>query len=133
MLRHNSWKLVFFVSLYMFVFSIYFSIRQWPVAFITQYMTNSTLVSLVKMEYGWNFSISGLKMMMKSGLRKFFLKFLHALTMSFLLLNFDQKYRNAKISPIFHFDRGHQSWIFHILCVNQLFWSWNGWNYVLHS
>ena len=56
-------------------------------------MTNSTLVSPVKMEYGWNFSISGLKMMMKSGLGKIFLKFLHALTMSFLLLNFDQKYK----------------------------------------
>ena len=56
-------------------------------------MTNSTLVSLVKMEYGWNFSISGLKMMMKSGLGKIFLKFLHALTKSFLLVNFDQKYK----------------------------------------
>merc|ERR1739846_184714 len=56
-------------------------------------MTNSTLVSPVKMEYGWNFSISGLKMMMKSCLGKIFLKFLHALTMSFLLLNFDQKYK----------------------------------------
>ena len=32
----------------------------------TQYMTNSTLVSPVKMEYGWNFSIFGLKMMIKS-------------------------------------------------------------------
>ena len=41
----------------------------------------------LKMEYGWNFSISGLKMMMKSGLGKIFLKFLHALTMLFLLLN----------------------------------------------
>ena len=61
--------------------------------FNRQYMTNSTLVSPVKMEYGWNFSISGLKMMMKSGLGKIFLKFLHALTMSFLLLNFDQKYK----------------------------------------
>ena len=30
---------------------------------------------------------------MKSGLGKIFLKFLHALTMSFLLLNFDQKYK----------------------------------------
>ena len=59
-----------------------------------QYMTNSTLLSPVKMEYGWSFSISGLKMMMKSGLGKIFLKFLHALlTMSFLLLNFDQKYK----------------------------------------
>ena len=46
----------------------------------TQNMTNPTIVSLVKMEYGWNFSISGLKMMVKSGLEKIFLKFLHALT-----------------------------------------------------
>ena len=30
---------------------------------------------------------------MKSGLGKIFLKFLHALTMSFLLLNFNQKYK----------------------------------------
>ena len=51
----------------------------------TQYMTNSTLVSPVKMEYGWNFSISGLKLMMKSGLGKIFLKFLYALTMLSLL------------------------------------------------
>ena len=133
---------------------------------------------------------------MKSGLGKIFLKFLHALTMSFLLLIFDQKYkfsnktnmvsawrnfkniifslkmmmksglefiffkflhagnyfpllhkipkitnkvikvtifsyggifqitfhhhfqaRNTKISPIFHFDRGHNGRICHILCV----------------
>ena len=46
----------------------------------TQNMTNPTIVSPVKMEYGWNFSISGLKMMVKSGLEKIFLKFLHALT-----------------------------------------------------
>ena len=46
----------------------------------TQNMTNATIVSPVKMEYGWNFSISGLKMMVKSGLEKIFLKFLHALT-----------------------------------------------------
>jgi hypothetical protein len=39
------------------------------------------------MEYGWNFGISGLKMIVKSGLEKIFLKFLHALTMSFLLMN----------------------------------------------
>ena len=31
--------------------------------------------------------------MMKSGLGKIFLKFLHALTVSFLLLNFDQEYK----------------------------------------
>ena len=53
----------------------------------TQYITNSTLVSPVKIEYGWNFSISGLKMMKKSGLGKISLKFFHALTMLFLLLN----------------------------------------------
>ena len=39
----------------------------------------------------WNmgeiFSNSGLKMMVKSGPEKIFLKFLHALTMLFLLLN----------------------------------------------
>ena len=41
--------------------------------------------------------------MMKSGLRKIFLKFLHALTMSFLLLNFDQKYKfSNKNNIIFH-------------------------------
>ena len=40
-------------------------------------MTNPTIVYPVKMEYGWNFSISGLKMMVKSGLEKIFLKFLH--------------------------------------------------------
>ena len=35
-------------------------------------MTNSTLVSPVKMEYWWNFSIFGLKMMMQSGLGNIF-------------------------------------------------------------
>ena len=42
------------------------------------FMTNLTIVYPVKMEYGWNFSISGLKMMVKSGLEKIVLKFLHA-------------------------------------------------------
>ena len=45
----------------------------------TRFMTNPTIVSPVKMEYGWNFSISGQKMMVKSGLEEIFLKFLHAL------------------------------------------------------
>ena len=44
----------------------------------TQFMTNLTIVYMVKMEYGWNFSISGLKMMVKSGPEEIFLKFLHA-------------------------------------------------------
>ena len=68
----------------MHVYSIADFVASW---LNTQYMTNSTLVSPVKMEYGWNLSISGLKMTMKSGLGKIFLKFLHALTMLFLLLN----------------------------------------------
>ena len=58
-----------------------------PLVINTLNMTNPTIVSPVKMEYGWNFSVSGLKMMVKNGLEKIFLKFLHALTMSFLLLN----------------------------------------------
>ena len=33
-------------------------------------MTNPTIVSSVKMEDGWNFSISGLKMMVESSLEK---------------------------------------------------------------
>ena len=44
----------------------------------TQYMTNSTLVSPVKIEYVTKNNIFGLKMMMKSGLEKNILKFLHA-------------------------------------------------------
>jgi hypothetical protein len=40
-------------------------------------MTNPAIVYPVKMEFGWHFSISGLKMMVKSGLEKIFLKFLH--------------------------------------------------------
>ena len=56
------------------------SLKRLEKLFNTQTMTNPTIVSPVKMEYGWNFSISGLKMMVKSGLEKIFLKFLHALT-----------------------------------------------------
>ena len=38
----------------------------------TQYLTNPIIVSPVKMEYWWNFSISGLKMMVKSCLERIF-------------------------------------------------------------
>ena len=41
-------------------------------------MTNPTTVYPAKMEYVLNFSISSLKMLVKSGLEKIFLKFLHA-------------------------------------------------------
>ena len=44
----------------------------------TQYMTNSTLVCPVKIEYVTKNNIFGLKMMMKSGLEKIILKFFHA-------------------------------------------------------
>ena len=57
------------------------------IGFNIQYMTNSTLVCPVKIEYVTKNNIFGLKMMVKSGLGKIFLKFLHAHTMSFLLLN----------------------------------------------
>ena len=46
--------------------------------FNTQYMTNSTLACPVKIEYVTKNYIFGLKMMMKSGLEKIILKFLHA-------------------------------------------------------
>ena len=49
---------------------------------LTHDVTNLTIVSLVKIEYGLNSSISGLKMMVK-----LFFKFLHALTTTFSLLN----------------------------------------------
>ena len=50
------------------------------------------------MEYDWNFSISGLKMMVKSGLeKKIFLKFLHAFSIKWIYLierrSFHQKYK----------------------------------------
>ena len=61
-------------------------------------MTNPTIVCPVKMEYGWNFSIFSLKMIVTSGLEKILLKFLHALTMLFLLLNL---YFWSKFRPLF--------------------------------
>ena len=53
----------------------------------TQYMRNPDMAYVLKMEYVSKINIFGLKMMVKSGLEKIFLKFLHAHTMSFLLLN----------------------------------------------
>ena len=46
--------------------------------FNIQCMINSTILCLVKMEYGPKINILVLKMMMKSGLEKIMLKFLHA-------------------------------------------------------
>ena len=48
------------------------------IGFNIQYMTNSTLVCPVKIEYVTKNNIFGLKIMMKSGLEKIILKFLHA-------------------------------------------------------
>ena len=53
----------------------------------TSYLTDSYIIFTLKMESVPKNSIFGLKMMVKSGLEKIFLKFLHAHTMSFLLLN----------------------------------------------
>ena len=64
------------LSLEVFAFQIKFLLATRPHLILnTQNMTNPTIVYLVKMEYGWNFSISGLKMMVKGGLEKIFLKF----------------------------------------------------------
>ena len=46
-------------------------------------MTNTVIDYSVKMEYGWNLSISDLKMMVKSGLEKMFLEFLLLQAISF--------------------------------------------------
>ena len=51
----------------------------------TQYMINPTIVYLVKMEYGWNFSISGLRMMVKSGLEKIYFEIPPCAKLFFLL------------------------------------------------
>ena len=48
-----------------------------PLCMNTQFVSHSTIVYLVKMEYGWSFSISDLKTMVKSWIEKIFLKFLH--------------------------------------------------------
>ena len=70
------------------------------VLFNTSYLTDSYIIFTVKIESVSKNTIFGLKMMVKSGLGKIFLKFLHALTMSFLLLNFDQKYEFSKKNNI---------------------------------
>ena len=72
----------------------------------TQYMTIPTIVSLVKMEYGWNFSISGLKKMVISGLEKIFLKFLHVILITeFVLL--------IKIPPFNEVNSFNRKWQVH--------------------
>ena len=55
--------------------------------FNTSYLTDSYIVFSLKMESVSKITTFGLKMMVKSGLEKTFLKFLHGHTMSFLLLN----------------------------------------------
>ena len=44
----------------------------------TKYDTDSYFVHVLKMEYVSKINVFGLKMMVKSGLEKIFLKFLHA-------------------------------------------------------
>ena len=63
--------------------------EEFPKTFVIylQYMRNPDMVYILKMEYVSKINIFGLKMMVKSGLGIIFLKFLHANTMSFLLLN----------------------------------------------
>ena len=51
--------------------------------FNTSYLTDSNIIFTLKMESVSKITIFGLKMMMKSGLDKIFLKFLHAVTIFF--------------------------------------------------
>ena len=53
----------------------------------TSYLTESYIVFTLKMESVSKNTIFGLKMMVKKGLEKLFLKFLHAGRWLFLLLN----------------------------------------------
>ena len=52
-------------------------------------MTNLTIVYPVKMEYGIFFIISDLKKMVKSGLEKTFLKFLHAQAIFYFVVSYE--------------------------------------------
>ena len=54
------------------------SIEWQKAAFNTSYFTHSYIVFTLKMESLSKITIFGLKMMVKSGLEKIFLKFLHA-------------------------------------------------------
>ena len=50
-----------------------------PILTFSQFLLHATPFKYVlKMEYGWYFTIFGLEMMMKSGLENLFLKFLYA-------------------------------------------------------
>ena len=62
----------------------------------TSYLTDSSIVFTLKMESVSKIKIFGLKMMVKSGLEKIFLKFLHAEAIFFYVIRFAQnpKYSN---------------------------------------
>ena len=49
----------------------------WLDSFNTQYMRNPDMAYILKMEYVSKINIFGLKMMVKSGVEKIYLKFLH--------------------------------------------------------
>jgi hypothetical protein len=55
--------------------------------FITQYMRNQTIVCLLKMEHAPKINLFNLKMMVKSGLEKNILKFIHAQNYSSISLS----------------------------------------------
>ena len=73
-------------KLYRFFFSIFLiDFLSFPkvnfrvkTSFNKQYMRNPDMVYVLKMEYVSKINIFGLKLMVKSGLEKIFLKFLHA-------------------------------------------------------
>ena len=72
-------------------------------------MTNPDISSPVKMEYEWIFSVYGQKMMVKSGLEKIFLKFLHAEDNFHLLHKSVQNYKfSNKKKPSSRMERFHK-------------------------
>ena len=78
----------------------------------TQYMTNSTLVCPVKIEYVTKNDILGLKMMMKSGLEKIILKFLHGLLIKSTNSAIKMTWcANGGISKIFFLDHFSPSFL----------------------
>ena len=73
-------------------------------------MTNPTIFTQLKMEYGWNFSISGLKMTwcVHGGISK---------KNSYGISTYDNWNFKPQISSTFHFDRVSDGQMAHILSV----------------
>ena len=106
----------------------------------TQYLRNSTIVYLLKMEYGWNIWSFGLIFFSKiPSCAKPFFYFIEVknFVQSYKFINkndlicawkdftkknfvvYDNRNFKPKISPIFHFKQVNDGWVSHKLCVNR--------------